>query len=124
MTEEEKKVITGEKHPGCVAQGHKLTALMKKRKEEILRSKEQSAEPSTEQSTKQPTEQSTEQSTVQSTEQSSVHLNDTMALVYLWSLPLVFVHFLHITLFIKNKPMKKRINHQNDILCFRKNCYN
>ena len=58
MTEEEKKVITREKHPGRVAQGHKLAALMKKRKEEILRSKEQSTE--------QPTVQSTEQHSVQS----------------------------------------------------------
>ena len=61
MTEEEKKTITREKHPGRVAQGHKLAALMKKRKEEILRNKEQS------------TVQSSVQSTVQSTEQS----NDT-----------------------------------------------
>ena len=58
MTEEEKKATTRKKHPGRVAQGHKLAALMKKRKEEILRSKEQSTE--------QPTEQSTEQSTAQS----------------------------------------------------------
>ena len=51
----------------------------------------------------------------------------SMLLVYLRSLPLVFVYFLHITLFLKNKPMiawwlirnKKRINHQNEILCFR-----
>ena len=46
-----------------------------------------------------------------------------MALVYLRSLPLVYVYFLHITLFnpkIKNKSMKKRINHQNDVICFRK----
>ena len=32
MTDEEKKIITLEKHPGRVAQGHKLAALMKKRK--------------------------------------------------------------------------------------------
>ena len=57
MTEEEKKVIAQEKHPGRVAQGNKLAAIMKKRKEEILRNKEQS------------TEQSKEQSTVQSTVQ-------------------------------------------------------
>ena len=63
MTEEEKQVITREKHPGRVAQDHKLAALMKKRKEEILLSKEQSNE----QSTVQSTEQSTVQSTVQST---------------------------------------------------------
>ena len=37
MEEEEKKPITREKHPGRVAHGHKLAALMKKRKEEILR---------------------------------------------------------------------------------------
>ena len=47
MTE---KVITQEKHPGCVAQGHRLAALMKKRKEKILRNKEQSTEQSTVQS--------------------------------------------------------------------------
>ena len=39
MTEEEKKLISREKHPGHVVQGHKLAALMKKRKEEILRDK-------------------------------------------------------------------------------------
>ena len=32
MTDEEKKIITREKHPGRVAPGHKLAALMKKRK--------------------------------------------------------------------------------------------
>ena len=58
MTEENKKVITRDKHSGRAAQGHKLAALMKKRKEEILRSKEQS--------TVQPTEH-TEQSSVQCT---------------------------------------------------------
>ena len=47
----------------------------------------------------------------------------SMALVCLLSLPLVLVYFLHIALFslkIKNKSMKNRINHQNDIICFRK----
>ena len=73
MTEEEKKVITQEKHPGRVAQGHKPAALMKKRKEEILRNKEQF----TQQSTVQSTQQSTVQSTVQSTQQSTVQSNDT-----------------------------------------------
>ena len=43
MTEEDKKSVTREKHPGHVAQGHKLAALMKKRKEEILHNEEQSA---------------------------------------------------------------------------------
>ena len=41
MTEEEKKAITREKHER-VTQGHKHAALMKKRKEEILRDKGQS----------------------------------------------------------------------------------
>ena len=68
MTEEEKKIITREKHPGLVAQGHTFAALMKKRKEEVLHTKDQS----TEQSKEQFSVQSTLQSTVQSTEQSSV----------------------------------------------------
>ena len=66
MTEEEKKMITQEKHPGCVAQGHKLAALMEKRKEEILRNKEQSTVQSSVQSTEQPSVLSATQSTVQS----------------------------------------------------------
>ena len=77
--EEEKKTRTREKHPGRVAQGHKLAAFMKKRKEEILHSKEQSTEQPKEQSTEQSTEQSSVQSTVQSTvqptEQPSVQSN-------------------------------------------------
>ena len=40
--EEEKIIFTREKHPGRMAQGHKLVALMKKTKEEILHNKEQS----------------------------------------------------------------------------------
>ena len=46
----------------------------------------------------------------------------SMMLVYLLLLPLVFVYCLHITLSnlkIKNSSMKKRINHQNDVICFR-----
>ena len=68
MTEEEEKVVTREKHPGRVAQGHKLAAIMKKRKGEILRNKEQSTVQCTEQCTEQPTEQSTEQSSVKSSD--------------------------------------------------------
>ena len=62
MTEEQKKTITQKKHPGRVAQGHKLAVLMKKRKEEILRNEEQSTEQSKEQYSVQSTEQSIEQS--------------------------------------------------------------
>ena len=69
MTEEiEDKTMTREKHPGRVAQGHKLAALMKKIKKEILHNKEQSTEQSKEHSM----EQSSAQSSAQSTEQSSV----------------------------------------------------
>ena len=66
MTEEEKKIITRERHPGRSAQSHKLAALMKKRKEEILCNREQSTEQSTEQSSVQSTEQPSVQSKVQS----------------------------------------------------------
>ena len=50
--------VTKPKNPGRVAQGHKLAALMKQRKADLLKNKEQSAE--------QPTVQPAEQSTVQS----------------------------------------------------------
>ena len=65
MKEEEKKIIKREKHPGRVAQGHELAALMKKRKEEILHNKKQSIE---QQPVKQPT---------RSPEQSAARSNDT-----------------------------------------------
>ena len=71
MSEEEKKRITREKHPGRVAQGHKLVALMKKRKAEILNTNKQYTVQSTEQSTEQSSVQSTEQPSVQSTVQSN-----------------------------------------------------
>ena len=64
------ETITREKHPERVGEGHKLATFMKKRKEKILRIKEQSTLQSTvqytEQSSVQPTEQSTAQSAVQS----------------------------------------------------------
>ena len=62
MAEEKNKIITREKHPGSVPQGHKLAALRKKRKEEILRNKEQTTVQSTEHSIEQPSVQSTVQS--------------------------------------------------------------
>ena len=71
MTEEKKKIIAQEKHPGRVAQGNKLAVLMKNRKEEILRNKEQSTVQSAEQSSVQSPVQSTEQPPVESTVQSS-----------------------------------------------------
>ena len=44
----------------------------------------------------------------------------SMALACLLSLPLVFVYFLHVTLFLKNLSMKNRINHQKDVIYFSK----
>ena len=46
----------------------------------------------------------------------------SIVLVYLLSLPLAIAYFLHIKLLrlqVKNKSMKNRINHQNDVICFR-----
>ena len=110
IEEEEKKTITREKHPGRVAQGHKLAAPMKKRKEEILHNKEQS----TEQSKEQPTEQSTAQS------------NDTyvygVGILAVLAIGVWFVYFLHITLpRLKNSSMIAWRHHQKDVICFRKN---
>ena len=72
MAEEEKKIITREKLPGHLAQGHKIAALMKKRKEEILHNKIQSTVQSTVQSTLQSLVQSIEQSSAQHSVQSAV----------------------------------------------------
>ena len=98
MTEEEKKTITREKHPGRVAQGHKLAALMKKRKEEILRNKEQS------------TVQSSVQSTVQSTEQS----NDT----YVYGVGILAVLAIGVCVFFRYNTFqpknKKLVNEKQD----------
>ena len=71
--------VTKEKHPGRVAQGHKLVALMRKRKEEMLQNKH--TEQSSVLSTEQPTEQPTEQSLVLSTEQSSVLSSKTLIIL-------------------------------------------
>ena len=123
MTEEEKKTITREKHSGRVAQGHKLAALMKKRKEEILYNKEQS----TEQSTVQSKEQSKEQSSVQSTEQSTVQPTEQSNNTYVYGvgilavLAIVIAVCVFFTLFsLKNSSMIAWRHHQKDVICFRK----
>ena len=123
MTEEEIKLITPEKHLGCVAQGQQFAALMKKRKEEILRNKEQSRVPSTEQST----EQSSVQSSLQPLVQPTVQSNDA----YIYGVGIVAVPAVGVYVFFtynasqaKNKKpsiKKNKINHQNDVICFRKN---
>ena len=78
-----------------MAQGHKLAALMKKRKKEILRNKKQS------------TEQSTEQSTVQSTEQSSVQSNDT----YVYGVGILAVLIIDVCIFFThNKKVGQAIH--------------
>ena len=109
MTGEEKKIITRLKHPGHVAQGHKLAVLMKKRKEEILRNKEHS------------TGQSTVQPSVQSSVQSAVQSNYVYGVGILAVLDTgVCVFFAYNTLQPKNKKQanEKKISHQNDIICF------
>ena len=113
-TKEEKKIITREKHPGRVAQGHKLAALMKKRKEEILRSKEQSTVQSTEQSTEQSTVQSmvqsTKQSSVQSAVQGSVQSNDT----YVYGVGILAVLAIGVCVFFAYKSFPKNKKQSND----------
>ena len=117
MTEEEKKVITREKHPGRVAQGHKIAALMKKRIEEMLSSKEQPTEQSSVQSTEQSSVQSTEQPSVQFTEQStiqpSVQSNDT----YVYGVGMLVVLAIGVYVFFayNNFPKnKKQANEKRD----------
>ena len=100
MTEQEKKLITREKHPGRLAQGHKFIALMKKRNKDILRNKEQS----TVQSTKQSTEHPSVQSTVQSNYVYNVGILAVLAIV-------VCVFFAYNTFQPKNK---KQANEKHD----------
>ena len=116
-----RETITREKHPGRVAQGHKLAALMKNRKEQILHNKEQP----TVQSTEQFTVQSTEHPSVQSTEQPSVVSNGA----YVHGVGILAALFIGVCVFftyntfqpkIKNLSMKKRFNDQNDVIYFRK----
>ena len=110
MTEEEKKTITREKHPGRVAQGHKLAALIKKRKEEILHDKEQSSV--------QPTVQSTEQYSVQSTEQSTEQPSVQSNGAYVYGLGILAVLAIGICIFFAYKTFqaanKKQVNEKQD----------
>ena len=105
---------------------------MKMRKEEeILRSKEQSMVQPTESSV-QGSVQSTIQSSTQSTVQMSVQSNDT----YVYGVDIAAVLVIGVCVFFaysqaKNKKLdndrstaqheQKRIHHQNDVICFRKN---
>ena len=108
MTEEEKKTITQEKHPGRVAQGHKLVALMKKRKEEILRSKEHS----TEQSKEQPTVQSTAQPTIQPTVQSSVQSAEQSNGAYVDGVRMFAVFAIDLCVFFAYNTFPKKLNNE------------
>ena len=85
---------------------------MKKRKEEILRSKEQSTEQSTVQSTVQSTEHSTVQSTEQSTEQPSVQSNDT----YVYGVGILAVLAIGVCVFFayNTSENKKQANEKQD----------
>ena len=110
---------------------------MKKRKEEILSSKEKSTEQSsvhsTEQSSVQSTVQSTEQSSVQSTEQSSVQSTEQPSAqsnrAYVYGVGIIAVLVIGVCVFFayntsqaKNKKQanEKKDNYQNDVICFRK----
>ena len=133
MTEEEKKIITREKLPGRLAQGHKIAALMKKRKAEILHNKKQSTVQSTVQSIVQSLVQSIEQSLAQHSVQSAVQLKEQPSVqsndTYVYGVGLlavlaigvcVFLHIMPLGLKIKKPSMKNKASHQNDVLCFRK----
>ena len=112
MTEE---VITREKHPGRVSQGHRLAAIMRKRKKEILHNKEQSTEhstvQSTEQSTEQPIEQPTEHPVVQSTVQSSVKSNDT----YIYGVGMLAVLAIGVCIFFAYNKKAGQVIHEQPI---------
>ena len=98
MTEE---VITWQKHPGHVAQGHRLAALMKKRKKEILCNKEQFTE--------QPTEQHTEQSKVQSTKQPTVQSN------YVYGVGILAVLAIGVCVFFTYNKKAEQVIHEQPI---------
>ena len=100
MTEEEEKLITREKHPGRVAEGHKLASVMKKEKKKHCITKNSL--------------QYSLQYNLQYSIQYSQMILVSMVLVCLLSLPLVLVFFLHITLFtLKNSSLKKKISHSD-----------
>ena len=90
---------------------------MKKRKDEILRDKEQSSV--------QPIVRSTEQHSVQSTEQSTEQPSVQSNGAYTYGVGILAVLAIGAGVFlaystsqIRNKSMKN--NHQNDVICFRK----
>ena len=77
-------IVTKQRHPGRVAQGHKLAALMKQRKEELMKQNKKS-----EQETEQSTEQHEEQSSVISSSSfygigAAITLAVGIAVVFLW----------------------------------------
>ena len=82
-----------------VAQGHKLAALMKEGKKEILCNKEQS------------TEQSTVQSTVHSPEQSTVQSNDT----YIYDVGILAVLTIGVCIFFTYNKNAGQVIHEQPI---------
>ena len=108
--EEEKKIITRGERPGRAAQCHKLPAFMKKRKEEILRDKEQST-------VVQPTEQLHNSPSVQPTEQLQnsppVQSNDT----YVYGVGMLAVLAIGVCVFFAYETFpknKKPVNEKQD----------
>ena len=108
--ERREKSITREKHPGRVTQGHKLSALMKKRKEEISRDKEQSSV--------QPTVQSTEQHSVQSPEQSTEQPSVQSNGAYVYGVGILAVLAIGVCIFFAYKTSqaanKNQVNQKQD----------
>ena len=106
--------MTPEKHPGRIAQGHKLAALMKKRKEEILRNKEQSSV--------QPPFQSTVQSSVQPTVQCLVQPRVQSNYVYgvgILAFLTICVCVILSTKRSQDKSSMNNLSNQKDVICFR-----
>ena len=112
MTEEEKKIITREKHPGRVPQGHKFAALMKKRKEEILHNKRTVSQSKySSQCSLQYSSQYSLQYSIRYSLQYSSHYSLQHSQMILLPMTLVYLpYFLRITLSlkIKSKPMKEK----------------
>ena len=109
MREEEKKLITREKHPGRVAHEHKPATLMKKRKE-------LSTEQSTVQFSEKSTVQSTEQSLVQSTEQPLVQTTVQSNDAYVYGVGILAVFGIGVCVFFAYNTFqpKKSVNKKQD----------
>ena len=110
--------VTKTKHPGRVAQGHKLVTLNRERKAAL---KEQSAQQPTQQLEQQPEQQHEQQPTQQSTqqhEQKPTQQSQTPTVVYGGALAIVAV--IGVALYIYRKkpaPPSSAPSNNDDIFC-------